>query len=59
MDFIDFKLSIDQVAVLQNLLKPYVELSAALNYQYRSQQQKASSASPVKAEKVDQVKTGE
>lgn len=51
MDGFNFKLSAAQVALITDMLKPYVELSASISYQY--QMQIRASANPVKAEKVE------
>lgn len=39
MDEITIKLEVEQFAVMQKLLEPYVLLSASLNAQYRAQMQ--------------------
>lgn len=51
MNELTFKLSASQVALVVDILKPYVELSSSISYQY--QQQIRAQAQPVKAEKVE------
>lgn len=54
MNGFTFQLSAAQVALLTDMLKPYVELQASISVQYRSQL--AAGAMPVKAEKVEEKK---
>lgn len=52
-----FELTAAQVALITDMLKPYVELSMSISNQYRAQAQAA--AMPVKAQKVEENKPEE
>lgn len=51
MNEINVKMTVDQVAVILSLLKPYTELSMSLTNQYKAQL--AASQMPVRAKKVE------
>jgi len=53
MNEISVKLSVDQIAVILNLLKPYTELSMSLTNQYKAHL--AASQMPVRAKKVEDI----
>ena len=57
MNGLIFQLSAAQVALITDMLKPYVELQASISAQYRSQL--AAGAMPAKAEKVEEKKPEE
>lgn len=50
MNGFKFELTAAQVALITDMLKPYVELSMSISNQYRAQIQ--ATAMPVKAQKV-------
>ena len=56
MNGFTFQLSAAQVALITDMLKPYVELQASISLQYRSQL--AAGAMPAKAEKVEKKEAG-
>lgn len=57
MNGFKFELTAAQVALITDMLKPYVELSMSISNQYRAQA--AASAMPVKAQKVEENKPEE
>ena len=52
MNEINVKMTVDQVAVILSLLKPYTELSMSLTNQYKTQL--AAAQMPVRAKKVEE-----
>lgn len=52
MNEISIKMTVDQVAVILSLLKPYTELSMSLTNQYKVQL--VASQMPVRAKKVEE-----
>lgn len=56
MNEISVKMTVDQVAVILSLLKPYTELSMSLTNQYKAQL--AASQMPVRAKKVEKNNEG-